>query len=115
MAKRLNIFTIALFVWAMVFAPAIHLASGHADDSCAACSHESHAEHGGQCPGHVPPVKHDAAHCAICQLAATPALATTPVIFLVPEPTPVVLPEYSFHAPTVPAACRLPFSCGPPA
>ena len=112
MAKRLNMLALVLFVWALVFAPAIHLASGHAGESCDSCSHEAHA---GQCPGHALPVKHDAGHCPICQLAATPTLASAPLVFSVPDSTPVVLPVVAFHAPAVPAAFRLPFSCGPPA
>ena len=107
-----NSLAAALFVWALVFAPAIHRWTGHsASGSCSSCSQESHEGH---CPCHPPPEKHDAAHCPICQLAATPALATAPAVILVPEPAPVPLPAFAFLAPTVPAACRLPFSCGPP-
>ena len=113
MAKRLNILALVLFVWALVLAPAAHHAAAHnACESCSSCTHESREEPG---PGHEPPAKHDAAHCAICQLAATPALAAVPVVFLVPDPAPLPLPEFSFLVPAVPAARRLPFSCGPPA
>ena len=115
MFKWLKILALILFVWALVFAPAIHLAAGHAGESCASCSPESHEGHAGHCPGHAPPANHDAAHCSICQLAATPTLASAPLVFSVPDSTPVVLPVVAFLAPAVPAACRLPFSCGPPA
>ena len=48
-------------------------------------------------------------------LAATLALAAVPMVCQAPDSTPVAIPEFSFLAPTVSAACRLPFSCGPPA
>ena len=113
MTKWWNSLAAALFAWALVFAPTIHRLAGHADHACAACAHAGCGEHGHG--HHPPPVPHDAAHCAICQLAATPALAAVPVVVLVPDPAPLPLPEFSFLAPAVPAARRLPFSCGPPA
>ncbi len=112
MAKWLNSLAAALFVWALVFAPAFHRIAGHAGHACTHCAHGHSEDH---CPGESSPAKHDAAHCPICQLAATPALAAAPVVVLVPEPAPLPLPVFAFLAPTVPAACRLPFSCGPPA
>jgi hypothetical protein len=116
MIKWLNSLAAALFVWALVFAPAFHRLGGHAEHACAACAHAAHADCGKSGHDHhPPPAKHDAAHCPICQLAATPALAAAPVVVLVPEPAPLPLPDYSFLAPAVPAAFRLPFSCGPPA
>ena len=112
MTKWRNSLASALFVWALVFAPAIHMVAGHAGQTCPHCAH-GHSD--GHCPAEKPAVPHDAAHCAICQLAATPALAATSTVFLVPDSAPLPLPEFSFLAPAVPAACRLPFSCGPPA
>ena len=113
MAKRLNILAVVLFVWALVLAPAAHRVAGHhAGESCSSCAHESHDGH---CPGDKPPAKHDPAHCPICQLAHAPALAVAPALFMVPDATSVAVPEFSFLAPAVSAACRLPFSCGPPA
>ena len=113
MSKRWNILVLALFSWALIAAPFVHRVAGHhACESCSACAHGAHEGH---CPGNEPPAKHDADHCSICQLAATPALAAAPMVCLAPDSTPVALPECSFLAPTVPAACRLPFSCGPPA
>ena len=112
MAKWMNSLAAALFAWALVFAPAIHVAAGHAGPACAHCAH---GNSDGHCPAEKPPAPHDAAHCSICQLAATPALAAAPAVVLVPDPAPLPLPEFSFLAPAVPAARRLPFSCGPPA
>ena len=101
----------ALFIWALVFAPAFHVATGHTGHACAHCDHgQSH----GHCPDKQPAAPHDAAHCAICQLAQAPLLASAPVVYFLPEPAPATLPEIAFLAPAVPAACRLPFSCGPP-
>ena len=112
MTKLANSLMAALFAWALVFAPAIHLAAGHTGHACAQCDHgQSH----GHCPAEKPPHSHDAAHCAICQLAHAPLLASAPVVYFLPNPAPVALPEIAFLAPAVPAACRLPFSCGPPA
>lgn len=116
MTKMWNSLAAALFVWALVFAPAIHRLAGHADHACAACAHAAHADCGEHGHAHQPPpAKHDAAHCPICQLAATPALAAVPIVILAPAPEPLPTPDFSFHAPAVPAAFRLPFSCGPPA
>ena len=112
MIKWWNSLAAALFVWALVFAPAFHVAAGHAGHACTPCDH-GHAH--GHCPAEKPPANHDAAHCAICQLAHAPLLASAPIVYFLPDPAPVALPEISFHAPAVPATCRLPFSCGPPA
>lgn len=113
MAKRLNILAVALFVWALVLAPAAHRAGEtRACESGSSCSHEPHET---PRPGNEPPAKHDAAHCGVCQLAHAPALAAASAMYMVPDATPAAIPEFSFLAPAVPAACRLPFSCGPPA
>lgn len=112
MAKWLTSLAAALFVWALVFAPAIHVAAGHAGH---ACTHCAHGPSDGHCPGEVPPAPHDSAHCSICQLAAMPMLVAALMVCLAPDSTSVELPEFSFLAPAVPAARRLPFACGPPA
>ncbi len=112
MTNWANSLVAALFAWALVFAPAIHVAAGHTGRACAPCDHDNPAGH---CPAEKPAAPHDAAHCAICQLAHAPLLASAPVVYFLPEPAPVALPEIAFLAPAVPAAYRLPFSCGPPA
>ena len=110
MLKRLNILAAVLFTWGLVIAPAAH--------RFAEAQGEGHCTHGG-CPSeghsHPVPAKHDADHCQVCQLAHAPLLASVPVVMPVSESAPAVAPDFSFQAPAVPASCRLPFSCGPPA
>jgi len=108
MRKRLTIVAAGVFILGTIAAPALHLAAlGH--DEHTACSHgcrHSRSE----------PVKHDAEHCSICQLAQAPLAATVPAI----APAPVAaffafnVPSYT-PAPTCRVRFVLPFSCGPPA
>jgi hypothetical protein len=118
MAKKANRLAAALFIWALVFAPAIHRVAGPAGEPCASwatCAHESQHGHADPHPGGRQPEPHDAEHCAICQLAAMPMLAFVPAVILVSDSVPAPIPEFTFDAPAVPVARRLPFACGPPA
>jgi hypothetical protein len=115
MTKWHNSLAAALFVWALVVAPAIHRLPGHAGESCATCSHEPHDTPADGHSESPPPAPHDAAHCAICQMAAMPMLAFVSPAIAVPNLVLLPIPEIFFDAPEVPSARRLPFACGPPA